>query len=65
MPIMPNGVFWNIDDVRGQLRFVENVASAMQRLSGGNTNGEIVATWTAEADQLRSVIAEYEARISA
>lgn len=65
MPIMPNGVFWNIEDVRGQLRFVENVASAMHRLSGENTNGEIVATWTAEADELRAVIAEYEARISA
>lgn len=69
MPIMPTGEFMNIDEVRGDLRFSENYAAAIRRVSRGmkitQRGADLLKDLDERAEQLRSVIAEYEARISA
>lgn len=68
MPIMPDGTFWNIDEVKGTMHFAANVAAEMRKVLAGNDTTQAVmdkiAELDAEAEMLRGVVAEYERRVA-
>jgi len=66
MPIMPNGTFRGIDEVKGDLAFAENVSCVIRRNAPKHYGTAIenrLEEFDAKAAELRAIVTEYEERI--
>lgn len=68
MPIMPNGTFQNIDEVRGGLRFLDTVMGEMRNICKDYDMSDHakakMSDMQDEADMLRRIVADYEERVA-